>query len=118
MNLFGTALTLDQIKAPNCPSIHRALRSGQPQVVRQASDMLWPEHSALMVVPLEHQRERFGAIIFSSLQPSYTLDDVRIGYLLYWLQWKCSCTYNCVKRKSKGSINLIGMSVLAFILAL
>lgn len=83
VNLFGPALALDQIKDPKCISIRRALISGKPQIVRQESDMLWPDHAAAMIVPLEHQQKRFGAIIFSSTQPStYTLDDLRIGYLL------------------------------------
>ncbi|MBD2256057.1 adenylate/guanylate cyclase domain-containing protein [Pseudanabaena sp. FACHB-2040] len=83
VNLFGSNLELDQVKNSKFDSIHRALRSGQPQVVRQPSDMFWPEHKAAMIVPLENQRGRFGALVFSSIQPAaYTLDDVRIGYLL------------------------------------
>jgi adenylate cyclase len=83
VNLFGPPLSLEQVKASNFGSIQRALKSGQSQIVRQSSDMFWPDHAAAMVVPLENQRGRFGALIFSSAQPSaYTLDDIRIAYLL------------------------------------
>ncbi|MGB3612339.1 MAG: adenylate/guanylate cyclase domain-containing protein [Elainellaceae cyanobacterium] len=82
-NLFGPALALDQVNPHERNPIGRALRTGQPQLARRSGEMFWPDHSAAMIIPLEHQRERFGAVIFSSNGSSaYTLDDVRIGYLL------------------------------------
>ncbi|MGF1536738.1 MAG: adenylate/guanylate cyclase domain-containing protein [Elainellaceae cyanobacterium] len=83
INLFGPSLTLSQINRLKRNPINTALASGQPQLIHRSDDMFWPDHSAAMVIPLEHQMERFGAIVFSSTTPTaYSLDDIRVGYLL------------------------------------
>lgn len=83
VNLFGPPLSIDQIQGAQNLPVQRVLNAGQPQIVSDPQDMFWADHQSALIVPLEQQQQRFGAIIFSSKRPqAYTIDDVRISYLM------------------------------------
>jgi class 3 adenylate cyclase len=83
VTLFGGAIDLDQIAIAPTHSIDRALQSRQPQLIRNESDHFLPNFPSGIVVPLESQRQIIGTINFATRQAAaYTLDDLRIGYLL------------------------------------
>lgn len=81
--LFGPAVRLRQSAIESTGAIGRALKSGQPQLIRDHSDAFVSAHSSGIVIPLENQRQMLGTINFASIQTgAYTIDDLRIGYLL------------------------------------
>ncbi len=82
ITLFG-ADDIDQGAIAATHPILRALKAGQPQLIRDHSECFSSSHASGLVVPLENQRQMLGTINFASTRPNaYTVDDLRIGYLL------------------------------------
>lgn len=83
VTLFGPPVSLSPTLKDSSGSIGCAIRVGQPQLILDDTTAFLPAYPCSIVIPLESQRRIIGTINFGRSTPrSYTLNDVRIGYLL------------------------------------
>ena len=83
LTLFGPPMSLNPIALMPTGPIGCALKTGEPQLLQQNAERLLVGYSSGMVIPLMSHQQALGTINVATTQPHvYTLDDVRIGYLL------------------------------------
>lgn len=83
ITLFGASTTLTDAALATIDPISRALKSRQPQLIREQAGVFLSNFASAIVIPLENQRQIFGTINFATTHTAaYTIDDIRIGYLL------------------------------------
>jgi class 3 adenylate cyclase len=83
VTLFGLEYVMDPVTIAPTSAIALALRSGQPQLLREHSDIFLSDFHSVIIIPLENQKEILGTINFATTHDiNYTIDDVRISYLL------------------------------------
>jgi class 3 adenylate cyclase len=84
IKLIGTNVEFDESQISTTSSLHKALTTGQSQLVKKASsDEFLNQYSSQIILSLESYKDILGVIIFGSTKPQiYNQEDLRIGYLL------------------------------------
>ena len=84
IKLSGASVEFNQHYINHNSSFHKALTTGQSQLVKQASsEEFLNQYSSQIILALESYDEILGLIIFASSKPNtYNQEDLRIGYLL------------------------------------
>lgn len=82
--LFGSPIESHSNILSQDNPIRRAIETGQPQLnPNDCHTIFLGDYSSQMIVPLESKQQAMGAINFGKTAlPDYTLEDLRIGYLL------------------------------------
>ena len=105
IRLSGAYVKFDEYDIHPNSSFHKALTTGQSQLVKQASSEEFLHHySSQIILALESYKKILGVIIFASTKPQiYNQEDLRIGYLLA-LQLS-SAIYNANSFEDLNSLN-------------
>jgi adenylate cyclase len=84
VTLFGPAEDGSRIDLADHDALARAVRTGQPQLVREApAGAFLSSFSSQVILPLGSEHGVIGTANFASRAASaYTIEDIRIGYLL------------------------------------
>lgn len=84
IQLFGPRVDFDESAIADSSPVNKAIKTNQSQLIREgsANDFLKP-YASQIIIPLGSDRQVMGTINFATtLRSVYTLEDVRIGYLL------------------------------------
>ncbi len=105
IKLTGANVEFNQHDINPNSSFHKALTTGQSQLVKQASsEEFLNQYSSQIILALESYKKILGVIIFASTKPQiYNQEDLRIGYLLA-LQLS-SAIYNANSFEDLNSLN-------------
>lgn len=84
VTLFGPAESGEHIDLTGADALARAVRTGQPQLVREApTGAFLSGFASQVILPLGSERGVIGTANFAVRAASaYTVEDIRIGYLL------------------------------------
>ncbi|MEG4353168.1 adenylate/guanylate cyclase domain-containing protein [Microcoleus sp. LAD1_D3] len=82
--LFGPHIPVDIAALPEGGPIHKAFKTRQPQLIQEAgATAILSPYASQIIIPLESEGKVLGTINFATTKPrAYTLEDLRIGYLL------------------------------------
>jgi len=85
VTLFGSPVELDAASVTEDSPLGRVMKTGQPQLIKEGSTAAFlAPYASQLIIPLVSDRSLvMGTINFATTLPkAYTLEDVRIGYLL------------------------------------
>ncbi len=105
IKLSGANIEFDRHNISVNSSFHKALTTGQSQLIKQASsEEFLHQYSSQIILALESYKKTLGVIIFASSKSNiYNQEDLRIGYLLA-LQLS-SAIYNANSFEKLNSLN-------------
>jgi hypothetical protein len=84
IQLIGTPVDFDEAIATQNNSFHKALTTGQSQLIKEATpNEFLSQYTSQIILALETSKQILGVIIFGSTKPkAYNQEDLRIAYLL------------------------------------
>ncbi len=84
VKLIGTPVEFDESVISNSSSFHKALKTGQSQLIKEATpNEFLSQYTSQIILALENSKQILGVIIFGSTKlQAYNQEDLRIAYLL------------------------------------